>query len=63
MTPPKIEGCQEPKCKRSDPMLTTRELPDYSWPVRLPIEQLRRLIEHEIDDALQELARAGLPRP
>lgn len=46
---------------RADPMHVERVLPDYTWPQRMPLEQLRRQIAREMKEAA-ELARALFPQ-
>lgn len=36
-----------------DPTHMQRVLPDYTWPWRLPLDALRRLIERESADAIR----------
>jgi hypothetical protein len=37
-----------------------RELPDYTWPIRLPLDVLRRLIERESREAIEQANRSHL---
>lgn len=36
-----------------DPVHVDRVLPDYTWPWRVPLEQLRRLVDRESAAAVQ----------
>lgn len=47
-----FERRQEPRAERP--------LPDYTWPQRMPIEQLRRTVERELNEAA-EMAAQVLP--
>jgi hypothetical protein len=43
-----------------DPVHVERVLPDYSWPLHIPLEALRRMVALELAEAA-DLAAASFP--
>jgi hypothetical protein len=43
-----------------DPVHVERALPDYSWPLHIPLEALRRMVALELAEAA-EMAAASFP--
>jgi hypothetical protein len=46
-----------------DPLHVERVLPDYTWPWRMPLDALRRLVERESQRAIQEANNSHLRTP
>jgi hypothetical protein len=46
-----------------DPLHVERVLPDYTWPWRMPLDALRRMIERESQRAIQEANNNNLRTP
>jgi hypothetical protein len=56
-------GCGRSAATAAAEMVAEPSAPDYTWPWRMPLDALRRLVERDSRLAIQEANNSHLPTP